>query len=72
MSWLVDDWKQAWRWSSVRLHLAVLLLSGALSIMPELDPAIAGMFPKALQSPIIGIYAIVALLFRVTKLKSGG
>ena len=70
MSWLVSDWRDALKWSSVRLHSAMLVLNLVFQAMPALDPQIAGMFPKALQSPLIGIYALVALLFRVTKLKS--
>ena len=74
MSWLraylVEDVHLAWRWSSVRFHGVVLLLASIFAIMPELDPAIAGVLPKPAQSVAFCIYAVVALLFRVTKLKS--
>lgn len=66
---LVDDWRHALAWSSVRLHLAVIGLNLLFAAMPALDPSIAGMLPKAFQSPAIGIYATIALLLRITKLK---
>lgn len=73
MSWLtarlVDDWHKALTWSSVRLHLAVIGLNMMFAAMPELDPAIAGMLPKAFQSPVIGVYAALALALRLLKLK---
>lgn len=69
---LIDDWREALKWSSVRLHVAVIALNAICAAMPELDPSIAGMLPKALQNPIIGIYAAVALALRLTKLKPNG
>lgn len=32
---LVDDWRQAWRWASVRLLALSLALQGALLVMPD-------------------------------------
>lgn len=75
MNWLtarlVDDWHKALTWSSIRLHLAVIGLNMLFAAMPELDPSIAGALPKAFQSPAIGIYAAIALVLRMTKLKPG-
>ena len=72
MSWLVDDWRQALKWSSVRLHAAVLVLVAIYEIAPTLDPSIAAMFPAHIRPSVIGIYAILGLLLRVTKLKANG
>jgi hypothetical protein len=66
---LVDDWRHAWRWSSVRLHAAVTLLAGVYALMPTLDPTLAAMLPLPLQARAIGAYAVVGLLLRVTQLK---
>jgi hypothetical protein len=54
----------------VRLHLAVIALNTLFAAMPVLDPSIAAVLPKWLQSPMIGIYASIALALRMTKLKS--
>jgi hypothetical protein len=72
VSWLVDDIRQAWRWSSVRLNAAVVLLCGLFQVMPALDPQIAHMLPEPVRSPAIGIYALLNLGFRLTKLKGNG
>lgn len=66
---LVDDWRQAWRWSSVRLHAFVALLAAAYAAMPVLDPQVAAMLPIPLQAKAIGAYALFGLLLRVTQLK---
>jgi hypothetical protein len=74
MNWLrahlVEDWQECLKWSSVRLHLIVAFLSGLFCIAPELDPNIAGMLPAKAQSAAIGVYALMALGFRLTKLKN--
>jgi hypothetical protein len=68
---LVEDWQCAHKWSSVRLHLVAIALNALFAAMPSLDPAIAGMLPKVFQSPVIGVYAIVALVLRLTRMRSG-
>jgi hypothetical protein len=72
VSWLVDDIRQAWRWSSVRLHAAMVLIAGMYEIMPALNPQIAAMLPAAQQAKAIGAYALIGLALRVTKLKGNG
>jgi hypothetical protein len=69
---LVDDWRQAWRWSTVRFHALMLLLAGVYEIMPALSPQIAAMLPAAHQAKAIGVYALIGLLLRLTKMKSNG
>lgn len=66
---LVADWRQALRWSSMRLHAAVVLLAGLYAIMPTLDPAIAAILPMPMQAKAIGAYALIGALLRVTQLK---
>lgn len=69
---LVDDWHEALSWSSTRLHLAMLGMNLLFEAMPALDPQIAAMLPAALRSPAIGVYASIALVLRMTKLKPNG
>lgn len=69
---LVDDWRDAWRWSSIRLHAAVLLVAALYEIMPVLSPEIATMLPASSQAKAIGAYAIIGVVFRVSKLKPNG
>jgi hypothetical protein len=76
MEWLktrlVDDWRNALKWSSVRLHLAMLGVATLYAVMPALDPQIAGILPEHLQGPLIGLYAIAGIALRLTKLKPNG
>lgn len=67
---LVEDWQSALRWSSVRLHIAVIALNALFAAMPALDPAIAGVLPVSLRNPAIGLYAAAALALRLTKLRA--
>lgn len=66
---LVDDWRQAWRWSSMRVHAAVALLAALYAAMPVLDPSIAAALPMPLQARAIGAYALIGALLRLTQLK---
>jgi len=70
MNWLVADWRECLRWSSVRLHGLAAVIGAVYTIMPTLDQSIAGMLPAPLQAKAIGAYAVLALIFRLTKLKS--
>lgn len=64
---IVPDWREAWRWSSVRLHAAVLGLVALYEIMPSLNPQIAALLPTHWRPWGYGIYAIIGLLLRLTK-----
>ena len=71
MRFIVEDWRQAWRWSSVRLHTLAAAIGLLNEAMPVLDPSIAGMLPAPLAAKAIGVYALVGLILRVSKLKRG-
>lgn len=71
-STLVADWREALKWSSVRLHLAVLFLAAVYEAMPVLEPSIANMLPGSLPAKAIGAYALIGLILRVTKIGSNG
>jgi hypothetical protein len=40
--------------------------------MPVLDPSIAAMLPAQHQAKAIGLYALIGLILRLTKLKANG
>jgi hypothetical protein len=69
---LVADWREAWRWSSVRLHLIAAAVGLLYEAMPVLDPSIAAMLPAQRQAKAIGLYALIGLILRLTKLKANG
>lgn len=79
---LVDDWKQWWKWSEMRLMAlgAVVLaaaphLAGILSDnWPSIAPWVMTFFPKAPETivPVIGV--VITMIARVLEIgaKGGG
>lgn len=67
-SHLVADWRDCLKWSSMRLHVAAILISAMYQAMPVLDPSIAAMLPAPLAAKAVGIYAIGNAILRMTKL----
>lgn len=77
---LVEDWKQAWKWSEMRLMAlgAVLIaaaphLAGILSDnWPNVAPWVMTFFPKASATvvPVIGV--VITMLARVLEIGAKG
>lgn len=59
---LVDDWKQAWRWWSVRGLAAIAALP---FVWPTLPPDIKAFVPVEWQPYIFSAIAIAAIIGRV-------
>lgn len=66
---LVDGWRDAWRWSSMRLHAFMLLWSAVYALAPALPPEIAAVIPSPFRPWALAGYALLGLAARVTQLK---
>ncbi|MEK6346355.1 MAG: hypothetical protein V4764_02685 [Burkholderia sp.] len=75
---LVDDWKQAWKWSEMRLLAAgAVVLAAAPHLFgilsdnwPSIAPWVMTFFPKAPATvvPVIGmVITMIARIFEVTR-----
>jgi hypothetical protein len=69
---LIDDLRCAWRYWSVRLHLAVLAFAGLYELAPALPPEVQAMLPEHLRPGVLGAYALAGLLARLMKQKANG
>jgi hypothetical protein len=59
------SWRDARHWLSIQLHGAMLLYLAVYSIMPALDTNIAHLLPTPFQTPVMGGYALLGILFRM-------
>jgi len=69
---LVDDWRQAWRWWSVRMTAIGTLLGGALAIMPSMPAEVQAMIPTKYRLIAVGLWAMASLYSRVAKQRAPG
>lgn len=70
-SYLVDDWHNATRWWSVRIHALAIAYLALFALMPVLSPQIAALLPSPLQTPVIGAYAVLGIVARLIAQKNG-
>jgi hypothetical protein len=65
VSILVEDWRNARRWWSIRIHAFALTYLALFALMPVLSPQIAALLPSPLQTPVIGAYAVLGIVARL-------
>ncbi|MGH6659728.1 MAG: hypothetical protein ACREBP_01015 [Sphingomicrobium sp.] len=74
---LVDNWRHAWRWWSLRFNaLGLLILSfvsfdpvGALGVWNMMPPEVRAYLPHNFVLWVGGIFMFLSMLARVTKQK---
>lgn len=64
---LVDDWRQAWRWWSVQLHLAGTVLASLLLLVPQMPAEMQALLPPRLRLVLVGVWAVAGLAARLVK-----
>jgi hypothetical protein len=63
--WLVDGWRSATKWWSVRMNAIGVVLYPLLIAAPALDPTIAVMLPLKYRALIGGLYSLMSMLVRI-------
>lgn len=73
MEWLkarlVDDWRNAWRWWSVRWNALGTVLLPLLTAVPAMPAEVQAMLPLKARALAAGLYMLVGIAFRVTQQK---
>jgi hypothetical protein len=71
---LVDDWRQAGRWWSVRLNALGALLLPLLTMVPSMPAEVQEALPPALRAVLVALWCLAAIAVRVwaQKPKDGG
>lgn len=63
---LVEDWREALKWWSVRWALVGTIVLPSLQVLPsELPGSLQGLFPPALRAGIAGLWCAGFFAFRV-------
>jgi hypothetical protein len=76
MEWLksrlIDDWQRAWRFASVRLQVAAIAFLALYELVPAVPQEISALIPSAWRGPLLGCYAVLGIVARLMRKKSGG
>lgn len=66
---LVDDWREAMRWWSVRMTALGGLLMSALAMIPAMPNEIQQLLPPSVRVAIAGLWVAASIYARVAKQK---
>jgi hypothetical protein len=64
---LVADWKDSWRWWSVRLHAAVALLALLVATVPGVPAELQAVIPAAWRAPLVAAYSLLGIALRLVQ-----
>lgn len=62
---LVDDWRQASAWWSVRINAVGALLLPLLTMVPSMPPEVQAMLPPTLRAALVGLWCLAAIAARL-------
>jgi hypothetical protein len=69
MGWLrdrlVDDWRDASRWWSVRWNAVGAVILPLMQAVPSMPPEVQAVFPVPLRAAVACAWCVVAIYFRV-------
>lgn len=66
---LVDNWRQAWRWFSVQLHLIATSILMLLQLAPVMPPDLQKHIPQPWAAILTVAWALLGLYARLVKQK---
>jgi hypothetical protein len=62
---LVDDWREASRWWSVRLNMLGAIVLPLVTLVPSMPAEVQAMFPPAMRATIAGLWCIASIAARL-------
>lgn len=69
---LVDDWREASRWWSVRINAVGVVLLPLLQMVPEMPAPIQALLPPGARAIVAGLWCVVAIGARLFAQKRKG
>jgi hypothetical protein len=69
---LVDDWRDAAKWWSVRWNAVGALVLPLMQAVPSMPPEVQAVFPVAVRAAVACLWCVVAIYFRVYAQKKPG
>lgn len=73
-SWLIEEWRSAWRWWSVRIAGIAAIVAGVLTASPSLVLGLIGMLPQGPWRTVMAVGVgtvvfVIPTLARIVKQK---
>lgn len=62
---LVEGWRSAWRWWSMRLHVIGTLIAGAILLVPQMPAEVQALIPIEWRAAAIALWFILGVVARV-------
>jgi hypothetical protein len=62
---LVDDWRQATKWWSVRINALGAILLPLLMMVPSLPAEVQALFPPQLRAVLAALWCVAAIAARL-------
>lgn len=62
---LVDDWREASRWWSVRWTALGALILPLMQAVPSMPPEVQAVFPMPVRATLACLWCVIAIYFRV-------
>jgi hypothetical protein len=62
---LVDDWRYASQWWSVRWNAIGAVVLPLMTLVPELPASVQGLFPPAVRAIVAGLWCVASIGFRL-------
>lgn len=66
---LVNDWRQASRWWSVRINALGAILLPLLTLVPSMPGEIQALFPAPVRAILAAAWCVAAIIARMTAQK---
>lgn len=71
MKWLttrlVEDWREAWRWWSVQMHLLASMVLMAVQLVPAMPGELQAIIPQPWGAVVTALWTLLGLYARVAK-----
>ena len=64
---LEDDWRSAWRWWSVQMHVVGTLVAALLIMVPSMPPELQQLLPTPARAGLVAVWAMAGLAARLVK-----
>lgn len=64
---LVDDWRSAWKWASMWLHVIGTTVLGLFVLIPAMPKELQALIPAQWQAAVVAVWFIAGIAARLVK-----
>lgn len=67
MQKLIDNWRDAWKFWSIRLHVIATTVAGFLLLTPQMPEEVQNLLPDWLKPIAIAVWLVLGIYVRLAK-----